>query len=119
MSKDSGIDLSPLDPSAEPERWERLVRAITERAAPELARRAQQAGVLSILGRWVWPTLAAATLAAVISGAVLATAQQTQSEVPGGIADAIGLPEPVASWIEEGRGPTGADLLAVMEGGIQ
>lgn len=113
------LDLTPLDPTRDRDRWERLVYAITRRAAPELARRAQEFGVLSILGRWVWPTLAAAALAGIISGAVLANGGSAEAEALGGIADALGLDDPLASWIEEGRGPETGDLLLVLERGIQ
>jgi hypothetical protein len=119
MSHDDRIDLSPLDPTLNGARWEARIDAITMRAAPERVRRAQQLGVLSIVADWVWPTLAAATLAAVISGAVLVSSTTSTTEVPGGIAAALGLPDPIASWIDENRGPDGSDLIAVMERGLE
>lgn len=112
------LDLSPLDPSRDEAHWERLIGRITERARPELARRAAQAGVLSLLGNWAWPALAAAGIAAVLSGAALAVGR---SQLPGldrtdGIIHALGLGEPVTTWLDSERAPTTSDLILAIEG---
>lgn len=50
MMERNRIDLSTVDPM-DIGRWERLVTRINAATRPELARRARQAGVLSLLSR--------------------------------------------------------------------
>jgi hypothetical protein len=112
------LDLTPLDPSRDAMRWEQLVARITERAQPELARRSSHTGVLSLLGNWAWPTLAAAGVAAILSGAALALARTNvqADDNSEGIVHALGLPETVTSWLDAERPPTTSDLILVLEG---
>ena len=76
---DDPIDLTPLDPTADAPRFDRVVGAIVAGAAPELARRRAaaglslaRAGVLGQLGRWHRPMLAAAALVMIVSLATVA-----------------------------------------------
>ena len=57
------IDLSNLDPTADPERFDRSVRGIMDAARFELSRRRKQLGALVELGRWQRPMAAAAAIA--------------------------------------------------------
>lgn len=115
---DERLDLTALDPTMDEERWERMIEGILFRARPELARRAARAGVLGILGDWMWPALSAAALAAVVSGAVLAQAgsRMEGTVVAGGIVPALGVAEPVSAWLDEERGPQVSDLIFALEG---
>ena len=112
------LDLTPLDPMMDDQRWERVVGGILLRARPELARRAARAGLLGVLGEWMWPALSAAALAAVVSGAVLAQAgsRVEGTLLAGGIVPALGLAEPVSVWLDEGRDPQVSDLILAVEG---
>lgn len=115
------IDLTPIDALADPARVESLVAAINEAAARELERRAAGGGVLAVLGGWAWPTLAAASLAAVVSAAALLSIKSTPAngtalEIAGPVLEALELSEPVALWLDANRGPTTADLVMVLEG---
>lgn len=116
---DERLDLSALQDGND-ERWNRLVGGIMRRAAPELTRRAARAGVLGMLGNWMWPALSAAAVAALVSGAVLA-GTRGQAEDPagallGGIVPALELAEPVAAWLDEERTPQVHDVVFVLEG---
>ena len=117
---DERLDLSALQSEADEGRWERLVGGIMRRAAPELTRRAARAGVLGMLGNWVWPALSAAALAALVSGAVLAGArggaEDAAGSLIGGIVPALELAEPVAAWLDEGRTPQVHDVVLALEG---
>jgi hypothetical protein len=115
------LDLSPLDPSLDELRWQRLIARIVGDARPELARRAAQGGVLSLLGNWAWPTLAAAGLAAVVSGAALAFARDpaAAAESTDGIVHFLGIAEPVAIWLDAERAPTKEDVILLVEGADQ
>jgi hypothetical protein len=111
------LDLSPLDPTADTLRWERLVRAINARAASELTRRASgNVGVLMMLGRWAWPAMAAASLMALLAGSILARAHSPQQLFSGRpVIDALELSAPLSTWLGEERSPTAVDLVAALE----
>lgn len=119
--RDERVDLTPLDALADPERVESLVSAISEAAAPELARRAAGGGILAVLGSWAWPTLAAASIAAAVAAASLFSTPSTSVigntlAVAGPVVEALEMAEPVALWVDGGRGPTTADLVLAVEG---
>jgi len=114
------LDLSPLDPETEPDRWERLVAGIVDAASPELTRRAARASLLGSLAELRWPALSAAAVLALISGAALAfTRQQTEVEPPVFLVEALQVSEPVRGWIDEGRAPSTSDLILVLGGELQ
>lgn len=119
MMEGNRIDLSAIDPTLEPERWERLVVRINVAARLELARRSRQAGVLGLLSRWAWPTVAAAGLAAILSGAALAVTQNRvlAAESTDGVVQFLGITEPIAGWLDADRPPTAADVIVLVEGG--
>jgi hypothetical protein len=113
------LDLSPLDPAADAERWARLAAAIARRAAPELARRAQLKSPLLFLAGWARPMLSAAAALAAISVATLATADHTPRRVatpPRGLVEVLQVPAPAAAWLLEERAPTVDDLILALDG---
>lgn len=111
---DSGwLDLSPLDPGHDPERWARVVAATRSRVEAVLDRAGVVVGPLDLVGGWLRPTLlAAALLIAVLGGARLA--------LDGGRTPLRHATEArrLAALSEEslGRGvrPTGAQLLVAL-----
>jgi len=116
---EESLDLRSLDSLADPARFEAVAAGIALAASPELARRAAGGGsLLAVLGAWAWPTLAAASLAAVVSAAALLSVEQSPASEPmftGGVVQALQLAEPVALWIDSNRRPTTADLVLVLE----
>jgi len=113
------IDLSPLDPAADPDRWERLIETITRAAAPELARRAETRSVIAVIGHWLRPALAAGIVLAVAATATLSLLER-DAEMPSmptaGLEEALELGEPVSLWLSENRAPTTSDLLLALDG---
>jgi hypothetical protein len=109
------LDLSPVDRLADAQHRERLVAAILRAASPELERRRARAGVLGTLGGWVWPSFAAATVVLAVSVAALATGRPGAPQPAfGPIIEALGVVEPVAAWLDEGREPRVSDLVLAL-----
>jgi hypothetical protein len=113
------IDLTPLDPALDGERWDRRIAAIAVLAAPELARRAAAAeSPLQVLVGWFRPAFSAAALLALCAGGALLLLLPAGAPEPAAAVDALRLPAPVALWLgDDAQPPTVADLaLAVQEG---
>ncbi len=120
MTDDSRVDLSALDPGADPSRIDRSARTIAARVAPSLRRRRERPLALWIqLADWRRPVLAAAALVVVASIIVLASPPATSvsaaSTGPATLAEAAGLPPVAASWLESGPPPSSEALLDVQE----
>lgn len=113
------IDLTPLDPTLDAERWERRIAAITALAAPELARRAAAGSLPLVLVGWFRPALAAAAVLALCAGGSLALLRGgAGSSEPAVAAEALHLPAPVALWLGDDQPPSVAELaMAVRAGG--
>ena len=119
-ASEGALDLSPLREralaSADPgdARWEALARRIEAAAAPELTRRRAAAPDLALfLARARRPALLAAAAAAAFA---IATARLVQPDPsldespPVGVAQALRVDEPAATWLVAGRAPSTADL---------
>lgn len=117
--EDNFRDLAPLDPSRDAELWEGMVRKITAAAEPELARRASMPdpGMLLLLQDWMRPAISTAALIAAAAGAILITQQPSTTRAPG-VADALGYPEEVATWIEGGQAPSVEEFVFALEGDL-
>jgi hypothetical protein len=114
------IDLRPLDPTLDRERWERRIATIAALAAPELARRAVSANSASpalVLLGWFRPALSAAAVLALCAGAALALLEGAVSAPAPAMAEALRLPAPVALWLGEEQPPSVADLASAVQGG--
>lgn len=113
MSDVERVDLSPLDPERDPERWARLVAATRLRLEAVLDRMAAAPGPLELVGLWLRPILvAAALLAVLLGGARLALNGRSAA-----LADASEARRLAALSDESlGRGvrPTGAQLLVAL-----
>ncbi|CAA9326795.1 MAG: hypothetical protein AVDCRST_MAG89-1934 [uncultured Gemmatimonadetes bacterium] len=115
--EDNFRDLAPLDPSRDTELWESMVGKIAAAAQPELARRASMPapGMLLLLQDWIRPAISTAALIAAVAGAILIAQPSSTSSAPG-MADALGYPETVATWIEGGQAPSVEELVFALEG---
>jgi hypothetical protein len=117
------IDLRPLDPTLDHERWERRIATITALAAPELARRALSADVVTgpslVLLGWFRPALSAAAVLALCAGAALVMLLQppaTPEPATPAMTETLRLPAPVALWLGEEQPPSVADLATAVQG---
>ena len=115
---DERIDLSPLDPTVDAERFEAAVHLISASAAAQLARRRARASVVGQLGLWWKPLLAAAAITGIISvGALLRFQASPVTELENvGIAEAIGMPDQFAEWVRSDEVPTVEELIVALEG---
>lgn len=109
------MDLSPLDPAGDRLRYERLVRRILDAADPELARRAREAGTIVLLAGWARPAVAAAAVIAAIALGGLSAIERDGAPPTDSMVEALGVPEPAAEWLEDGREPDAYDLVLAME----
>jgi hypothetical protein len=114
------LDLSPLDPTIDGPRFERLVAETLEYARPELARRASPPSAWRTLVRWSRPTLAAAGLAAVASAAVLGGVGVPARNGAAAFTtpDAMSLSALLDDWLIEGRLPTANEIVIAFEGDL-
>lgn len=116
------VDLSPLDPFRDGERFDRLVQRIMDRAASELDRRAaRDASIAAVLAGWARPALAAAAVIAVLAtasvGALDPLGPSAQTADVDAVADAFDLPAPLAGWLADDGPPSVSALIAAAEGG--
>lgn len=109
------LDFRPLDPRSDPEGFERAVQEIMDRAGPELAARRARATVLAQVASWRWPTLATAAAVAGLAIAALAARDGSRVAADAGVAEAIGVPGTVASWVREGELPDAGELIVNLE----
>ncbi len=114
MTDDERIDLSELDPTADAERFERIVGVIAERAAPELRRRQESYEGFGGVMRWSRPVLAAAAVIILVSVTALARKDSGLANAAEyGIAEAVGIPTALAE-LASLEAPSPEDLLAAL-----
>ncbi len=115
---DDRIDFSPLDPTGDAERFDGVVRSIMEAAGPGLASRQGRASVFGQVGLWWRPLLAAAAITGIVALAALARLEDSaqSAAAQSGLAEALGVPDPIAEWVRSDQVPTPAELLIGLEG---
>ena len=114
---DDRLDLSPLDPASDPERWARFVDRVAADAARGVATRAPAArastGIAAELARWARPSLAAAAVLVMAAAASLAGgARQRPAPRPALGVALLSVPAPVGQWMSATRAPGAADVYA-------
>lgn len=114
---DDRIDFSPLDPTRDPERFDGIVRSIVGSASSQLVARRARATVFGQVSLWWRPLLAAAAITGVVALAALARLDDSaQAAAPTGLAEALGVPDPIAEWVRSDQVPTATELLIGLEG---
>jgi hypothetical protein len=109
---DERTDLIPLQ--LDHERSAYLTATIIARGEPILARYAER-GPLVILAGWLRPALAAAAIVAGVAlGALLAPRPDEAPAVPT-TAEALGFPGPVVVWAEAGHAPSLEEIVISLE----
>ena len=99
------IDLSPLDPGSDPERFERMVRAVLDRAGAP----APHPWASALVDRGRAAVLAAVVLAGLAWIPALAGKRSAAPASTG--PDAVAV---VAAWAETGAIPDGVDVFLVL-----
>lgn len=113
---DDRIDLSPLDPTRDPVRHARAVRRIMDAATLPLAARRSRITPMGQVTRWWRPMLAmAAAFALAAIGVLTQVTPATAASREAGIAEALGIPTAVATWMTAGDTPSGAQIFAAFE----
>lgn len=113
MTDAEGMDLAPLDPGRDPERWARHMEATRLMVEAVLAGRIAPSGALDFLGAWFRPILAAAAvLAAVVAaaGAVLGGRNAALDRA----SEARRLAVLSDNSLGRGQRPTGSQLLVAI-----
>ena len=121
--EDGFRDLAPLDPSGDPERWERMVGSITRAAAPELARRSRSVSPALLLQQqlsdWMRPIFSTAGVLAAAAGVLLLMGRPgADLTADAGVSAALGYPDPIAAWVEAEYTPSVEELLVAFEGDV-
>lgn len=113
MTEADSMDLSPVDPGRDPERWAGRVDATRLLVEAVLARRIGRAGALDIVGAWLRPILAAAAVLVALlgaAGAVLGGRNATLDRA----SEARRLAVLSDNSLGRGERPTGAQLLVAI-----
>lgn len=115
MDESGPIDLSPLDPERDPERWDLVVEATRLRVSAVLSERAREPDPFSVLSGWARPILAAAAAVLLLLGGAAAALRATAPADPSNARRLALLTE---SSVIHGRAPTGTELLAAVAAGV-
>ena len=112
MTETPPVDLSPLDPARDPERWAWIVQQTRTRIDAVLCERERQTDVLTIVAGWARPVLAAAAAALLLLGASFAA----RSRTPAPHASEAWSLAALSAGYADGHVPTGAELAAALGG---
>jgi hypothetical protein len=113
MMDDERVNLSALDPARDPGRWRAVMEATMTRVDGVLLNRVRP-DPLALIAGWRRPLLAmaAGTVLLLVPVEVALERRETRQEPLRGLVDVSN------AWAQEGRAPTGAELLrAIRTGG--
>ena len=108
------VDLTSLDPTADPGRWEAFVETTLARVDRVLdARRASENDAFWLIARWRRQLLAAAAvlLAVLVPAEYLLEQRESRAEAAHRLATVS------ISWVERKRGPSGVEILRTIAEG--
>ncbi|HEY0017123.1 MAG TPA: hypothetical protein VGC13_12420 [Longimicrobium sp.] len=115
MMDETRVNLSALDPARDPARWQGVMQATMARVDGVLLHRARP-DPLALIAGWRRPLLAmaAATVLLLVPVEVALERREADRQALRGLVDVS------TAWAQEGRAPTGAELLhAVRTGGAR
>ena len=112
MMDEERMDLSALDPARDPGRWQAVMQATLAGVDGVLLHRARP-DPLALIAGWRRPLLALAAAAVVllVPVEVALERRETRRETLRGLVDVS------TAYAQEGRAPTGAELLQAMRAG--
>jgi negative regulator of sigma E activity len=116
---DDRLDLRALDPEHDPVCYERAIGRILARAAQPLAARRARTTPMGQITTWWRPMLALAAALVLAAIGVLAQVQPAAAVTNGsdaGVAEALGIPTVLATWIGAEETPTAAQVFSALEG---
>lgn len=108
MNEPEPVDLTPLDPEADADRWSRLVGATRLRVAAVLLQR--ELDPFAVVGGWTRPILAAAAVLLLLLG----TADLVLGRRPSAPSEARRLAYLAESSVLHGHTPTGAEIMSAV-----
>ena len=108
----SRLDLTPLDPARDPDRWAARMASTRQAVAAVLAARSRRIGPIDVLSGWARPILAAAAVLLVLLGAADRMVGTPAAPEPTPARRLALLSE---SAIAHGRPPSGAELRAMLD----
>jgi hypothetical protein len=115
MMDDERVNLSALDPARDPGRWRAVMETTMTRVDGVLLHRARP-DPLVLIADWRRPLLAIAAAAVLLLVPVEVALERRESREQ----TLRGLVDVSTAWAQEGRAPTGAELLhAVRAGGAR
>jgi hypothetical protein len=112
MSEAPPVDLSPLDPARDPDRWASIVEQTRTRIDAVYLERERQTDVLTIVAGWARPVLAAAAAVLLLLAATFAARSGTPAPHASGARSLAAL----SAGYADGHVPTGAELAAALGG---
>lgn len=115
MRQDCPLDLSPVDPLADPARFAATLARLRQATGGALRRRRAALGVWGFFARWRGPICAVSGLLAASSLLVLTAMEPASSATT--LAEAAGVPDHFVAWTRDGQAPTPAALLELGIGG--
>lgn len=113
---DDRIDLSPIDPAGDRDRFDAIVTRIAREGMAARAARPAGAVPLLLVHRWRRELLALAAAIAVLAGGSLLTGP-ARATGPRSPVESLGVPGPLARWAEQNRVPTVGELINAMAAG--
>lgn len=115
---DERLDLSALDPRRDPAAHERAVAAIMREAGPRLVRRRAAVTPIGQVAQWWRPMLALAAALALAALGVLtrvAPAAAASEAATPGVAQSLGIPATLSTWLGTDDTPSPAQVFAAFE----
>ena len=117
MNEPQPVDLSPLDPARDPERWSFVVEATRARVEAILHERDRRLDPLAIVAGWARPILAAAAVAMLLLGAAHSKLESRRAAAAAAVSEARRLAVLTEASVGLGRAPTGTELVAALRTG--
>ena len=117
MNEPEPVDLSPLDPARDAERWSLLVDATLARVDAILLERDRRLDPLAILAGWARPILGAAAVTMLLLGAAHTKLESRRAAATAAVSKARRLAVLTEASVGRGRAPTVAELLAAFRAG--